>query len=622
MPRRILAACLAVCLMLSGAAMAANANLAEAEYEKIVNVFNEAISEDTDEKDALDLFAYIVESYEENEAVQDDDRAFLYYAYAYGRLLFEEEDYSTAAEMFDYCGSLQDAVEYKSFSNGMFLKQSGAYDVDMYQEAITAFEVARNCEAIASKSGKQISECRKLYKESLLALGDEAFERKDYEVALGYYEKLKNQLDADGLQRYNQCLEKLSDSQKPQVEITSNKSLAPDRTEVGFTTALDTVVVSLHIQPGTPVTVRKPAPVDAGTEGRVELEATLEDNQGWSVSNLPRDGACAVCFLGLLPNTQYLVRFSDSSGKKVLAEDRFRTAGAEQSDCFSAQEIDICQYGIATYNSALNNLKPGVSIWYALSVLRGSEGCLQPLPDTNIAVGNAALNTTGYCLFITVAPGGLTHESLSGKVGQVVLHIDELGTVATPPFACGESDSLLSVVQEGKDGMALEITGLLGQAVGKYPDLAGKGFVIECLLDGMQLLDLYRSIHIRVLICAVARKNETIIPTVRIEGKPLPESQLRGVYVYMSVYLLLMAVSMLLLSAQGFDMTTTITSVITCLNNIGPGLEVVGPMGNFSGYSLWAKLLLSFDMLAGRLEIFPMLLLFAPSIWKGRKQSK
>jgi len=112
------------------------------------------------------------------------------------------------------------------------------------------------------------------------------------------------------------------------------------------------------------------------------------------------------------------------------------------------------------------------------------------------------------------------------------------------------------------------------------------------------------------------------ISTVRIEGKPLPENQLRGVYVYMSVYLLLMALSLLLLSAQGFDMTTTITSVITCLNNVGPGLEVVGPMGNFSGYSPWAKLLLSFDMLVGRLEVFPMLLLFAPSIWKGRKQSK
>ena len=69
-------------------------------------------------------------------------------------------------------------------------------------------------------------------------------------------------------------------------------------------------------------------------------------------------------------------------------------------------------------------------------------------------------------------------------------------------------------------------------------------------------------------------------------------------------------------------MTTTVTSVITCINNVGPGLEVVGPTGNFSGYSVWAKLLLSFDMLVGRLEIFPMLLLFAPSIWRGRRQSK
>ena len=112
------------------------------------------------------------------------------------------------------------------------------------------------------------------------------------------------------------------------------------------------------------------------------------------------------------------------------------------------------------------------------------------------------------------------------------------------------------------------------------------------------------------------------ISTVRMEGKPLPENQLRGVYVYMSVYLILMAVSLVLLSVEGFDMTTTVTSVITCINNVGPGLEVVGPTGNFSGYSAWAKLLLSFDMLVGRLEIFPMLLLFAPSIWKGRRQSK
>lgn len=58
------------------------------------------------------------------------------------------------------------------------------------------------------------------------------------------------------------------------------------------------------------------------------------------------------------------------------------------------------------------------------------------------------------------------------------------------------------------------------------------------------------------------------------------------------------------------------------MNNIGPGLELVGPMGNFSAFSSWSKLLLSFDMLAGRLEIFPMLLLFAPSIWKHKLPAK
>ena len=77
--------------------------------------------------------------------------------------------------------------------------------------------------------------------------------------------------------------------------------------------------------------------------------------------------------------------------------------------------------------------------------------------------------------------------------------------------------------------------------------------------------------------------------------------------------------SFLLLSLNGFDIVTTFTAVAACINNIGPGLEVVGPMGNFAGFAWWSKLLLSFDMLVGRLEIFPMLLLFAPSIWKRRR---
>ena len=108
------------------------------------------------------------------------------------------------------------------------------------------------------------------------------------------------------------------------------------------------------------------------------------------------------------------------------------------------------------------------------------------------------------------------------------------------------------------------------------------------------------------------------VATVRFEGKPIGEKNIRSVHLFLTVYLIVFTVSCLLLSLEEMDLVTTFTAVAACMNNIGPGLEVVGPMGNFASFSLWAKLLLSFDMLVGRLEIFPMLLLFAPSIWKRR----
>ena len=108
------------------------------------------------------------------------------------------------------------------------------------------------------------------------------------------------------------------------------------------------------------------------------------------------------------------------------------------------------------------------------------------------------------------------------------------------------------------------------------------------------------------------------VTTVRFEGKPLSERNIRGVHLFLTVYILIFTVSVLLLSLERFDLITTFTAVASCMNNIGPGLEMVGPMGNFSAFSPAAKLLLAFDMLVGRLEIFPMLLLCAPSIWKRR----
>ena len=109
------------------------------------------------------------------------------------------------------------------------------------------------------------------------------------------------------------------------------------------------------------------------------------------------------------------------------------------------------------------------------------------------------------------------------------------------------------------------------------------------------------------------------VSTTRFEGKALSDAQVRSVHVFLTVYLLVFTVSFLLLSLEQFDIVTTFTALTACINNIGPGLEMVGPTGNFSQFSWASKLLLSFNMLVGRLEVFPMLLLFAPSIWtRGR----
>jgi len=105
---------------------------------------------------------------------------------------------------------------------------------------------------------------------------------------------------------------------------------------------------------------------------------------------------------------------------------------------------------------------------------------------------------------------------------------------------------------------------------------------------------------------------------VRYEGKAVDETVLRQVATFAFIYVSLVVVGGFLLSLEGrFDVQTNFTAALTCVSNVGPGLgDVVGPAGNFAGYGPFAKLLLSFLMLAGRLEIFPMLALFHPAMWR------
>jgi len=127
--------------------------------------------------------------------------------------------------------------------------------------------------------------------------------------------------------------------------------------------------------------------------------------------------------------------------------------------------------------------------------------------------------------------------------------------------------------------------------------------------------------RILILFKGVAKEIEMLIhprevKKIKLDSHPVEHETVRSVNAYMVSYLLIYAISMLLISFDNCDFTTNFTSVVATLNNIGPGLEMVGPTQNFGFFSIGSKLVLIFDMLAGRLELFPMLLLFAPSTWK------
>ena len=107
------------------------------------------------------------------------------------------------------------------------------------------------------------------------------------------------------------------------------------------------------------------------------------------------------------------------------------------------------------------------------------------------------------------------------------------------------------------------------------------------------------------------------VTTVRLEGSPVDNAIVRSTLVYFVMYVFIIAVSTLLLSIDTFgDFTTNFTAALTCVNNVGPGLGKIGPMDNLSGFSPFSKVVLSLDMLLGRLEIFPIIVFFSPGSWK------
>lgn len=108
------------------------------------------------------------------------------------------------------------------------------------------------------------------------------------------------------------------------------------------------------------------------------------------------------------------------------------------------------------------------------------------------------------------------------------------------------------------------------------------------------------------------------VQVVRVNRQMIAESVLDNTNAYLAAYAIIIVFSFVVVSIDGFSLMTNLSAVLACFNNIGPGFEMVGPTGNFGGFGILSKIILIIDMLAGRLEIFPILILFSRSTWTRR----
>lgn len=112
------------------------------------------------------------------------------------------------------------------------------------------------------------------------------------------------------------------------------------------------------------------------------------------------------------------------------------------------------------------------------------------------------------------------------------------------------------------------------------------------------------------------------VKKITLDGRPIERETIRTTNVYFITFIAVFVGSMFVVSFENIDLTSTFTAVAATINNIGPGLELVGPTRNFADFSILSKFILMFDMLAGRLELFPLLILFSPMLWKEGFQEK
>lgn len=192
----------------------------------------------------------------------------------------------------------------------------------------------------------------------------------------------------------------------------------------------------------------------------------------------------------------------------------------------------------------------------------------------------------------------------------------------------GYFDSLFDCFHHGAFQVAtyMSSTGFATQDFDMWPDLS-KGVIVFVALIGACAGSTGGGLKVsRILILSkeLGKELHTMlhprsVKVVKMDGKPLKSETVRSVSVYLWLFILIFSFSVLILSHEPeMDFTTNFTAVLATLNNMGPGFAKVGPMANFNSYDYLSKYVLIFDMLAGRLELIPLIIIFAPSCWKSK----
>ena len=253
---------------------------------------------------------------------------------------------------------------------------------------------------------------------------------------------------------------------------------------------------------------------------------------------------------------------------------------------------------IAAYSPALQNI---VTIFMILSGINYSFYFL--VLSKKIKDAFHIEEVRWYLLIILIAVIAIIYDirSLYPTLGETARHaFFQVGSIITTTgFATTDFDLWPSMSKT-----ILTVLMFIGACAGS----TGGGMKVS------RLVILFKTIKKELSLISHPRE----VRKIRMDGHVVEHSILRGSNVFLVIYFVVLLGSTLLVSIDEFDFTTNFTAVVSALNNIGPGLNLVGPTQNFSLFSPFSKVVLMFDMLAGRLELFPMMALLIPSTWKRR----